>query len=377
MVLPQAALVVLIALSPKLSSPVRFAAALSLIACSLYIMLAYTLSNDTNYGVGTSLLGMVVSGTATHVLLTDPIKDVRYLRDADPSPLAARPLYKRMWFAACFVYNLRCVGTNINVMSRITVPFQGRRQVWYMRQGLRFLLAYMVNDLCETWISMNRHVYPPSLFNPTAHVVPENLKTWKRALGGFAYISRLYATIDMENIILAVVTVALGISSPDDWPDMFGSVSHAYTVRRFWGYTWHHMMQHHFRVWGMFVVRALGIPRRTRLSSFVQLHVAFALSALQHAFGDLMVGWRFFGRSMPFFLLNGLAITIEDQFLAAAKTLGVKQTLATKALGYIWVVSWFGWSLVTSRYVDWLMEADSGVLPNPVSPTKAIVLPIL
>ncbi|TFK83286.1 hypothetical protein K466DRAFT_498755 [Polyporus arcularius HHB13444] len=338
-------------------------------------MLAYTWSHDANYGTGSTLFGLIFAGTTTLVLLTDPMNEVRYVRDKDPSPLATRPLHRRVWIAACLLCNLRCVGTNIQVTKHLTAPFPGSRRAWYIRQGRRFLSAYLVNDICETWIGLNRHVYPPSLVAPATHVALQDVKIWERALGGFALTGRIYATMAMDNIALSVITVALGMYSPEDWPALFGSISQAYTIRRFWGYTWHHALQRHLRAWGIFVVRALRIPRGTRLSSLVQLHVAFLLSGLQHALGDLMVGWRYTGRSMPFFLLNGVAITIEDLFLTVARSLGARSTPATKLLGYVWVVLWFGWS--APLLVDWMMEADLNLISLPVSPTKLLVLPVL
>ncbi len=122
----------------------------------------------------------------------------------------------------------------------MTVPFRGSRRAWYIRQGWRFLSAYLINDICETWIGLNRHVYPPSLVSPPTHVVPQDVKIWWRALGGFALTGRIYATLTMDNIALSVITVALGMYSPEDWPDLFGSISQAYTVRRVWGYVYSH-----------------------------------------------------------------------------------------------------------------------------------------
>ncbi|KAG8169352.1 hypothetical protein KVR01_000097 [Diaporthe batatas] len=38
------------------------------------------------------------------------------------------------------------------------------------------------------------------------------------------------------NNVGAVVAVLLGLSSPTDWPPLYGPFSEAYTIRRFWGY---------------------------------------------------------------------------------------------------------------------------------------------
>jgi hypothetical protein len=42
--------------------------------------------------------------------------------------------------------------------------------------------------------------------------------------------------IDVHYRVLAVVSVGLGISSPRQWPALFGSITETYTLRGFWGY---------------------------------------------------------------------------------------------------------------------------------------------
>lgn len=41
--------------------------------------------------------------------------------------------------------------------------------------------------------------------------------------------------IDVQYRITAMISVGLGISKPDQWPAMFGSIFETYTLRRFWG----------------------------------------------------------------------------------------------------------------------------------------------
>lgn len=41
---------------------------------------------------------------------------------------------------------------------------------------------------------------------------------------------------------VAVVAVGLRLYQPCDWPLLYGRLSDAYSVRRFWAYSWHQMM---------------------------------------------------------------------------------------------------------------------------------------
>jgi hypothetical protein len=42
--------------------------------------------------------------------------------------------------------------------------------------------------------------------------------------------------IDVHYRVLAVASVGLGVSSPHQWPALFGSITETYTLRGFWGY---------------------------------------------------------------------------------------------------------------------------------------------
>ena len=139
----------------------------------------------------------------------------------------------------------------------------------------------------------------------------------------------------------------------------------------------------HFSYWGKFVVRVFGVPRGTWISSQVQLYTAFALSALIHASGDLMVlgGTRVLDGSMPFFAANAFAISIEDALLAAARRVlgkkdGERVTRGVRVLGYVWVIGWM--SVLAPMYVRWMFEVGVVMAPVlPFGPLQTIVVPWL
>ena len=117
---PEVALVLLIALSPQLSPFLRFAASVALIAAILYTMLSYT-SGDlaTDYGLGGTVLGPIIFYVPTLVWFSDPMRDFKYLRDPDPTPLADRPFPVRLWNAWCVLRNWRFVGWNVQVSAAV------------------------------------------------------------------------------------------------------------------------------------------------------------------------------------------------------------------------------------------------------------------
>ena len=99
----------------------------------------------------------------------------------------------------------------------------------------------------------------------------------------------------------------------------------------------------------------LKLPRGTNRSSYTQLYVAFLLSGLLHFTGDFIIEKRIVYYSFKFFLLQAIAITLEDFILYIAKRLLRRERIELKpgktdeswaevvarVIGYCWVTLWF------------------------------------
>jgi len=131
--------------------------------------------------------------------------------------------------------------------------------------------------------------------------------------------------------------VATGCYEPKDCPPLFGPWRDAYTLRRLWGRTWQQIMRRFVAPIGKAIARGLGFEPGSTLSSFTQLYAAFIVSGLIHTLGDAMVGVQYFGSSMPFFVAQAVAITVEDAIIRLARRAGiVKSTSLTRTFGYIY-----------------------------------------
>ena len=51
------------------------------------------------------------------------------------------------------------------------------------------------------------------------------------------------------------------------------------------------------------------------------------------------------GMSIQFFLLQAVAITLEDAVIALGSRLGHKESIAFKLIGFAWVFAWFAFSM--------------------------------
>lgn len=96
----------------------------------------------------------------------------------------------------------------------------------------RIIKFYLLTDACETYIARN------PLFAKTGSAASSvtSQGALLRCVNIFAMVGTEYCRMSMQYLLLAVCAVAIGLTYPQDWPDVFGSWSHAYTVRQFWGY---------------------------------------------------------------------------------------------------------------------------------------------
>ena len=92
----------------------------------------------------------------------------------------------------------------------------------------------------------------------------------------------------------------------------------------------------------------LRLKKGTKVSFYVQIYVAFAISVMIHVAGDYsLLGSWLQGGALRFFLLQAIGITIETTVIDIAKLLSIQGPW--HYLGYIWVIMWF-----TYTVPDWM-----------------------
>ncbi|PCH35769.1 hypothetical protein WOLCODRAFT_133975 [Wolfiporia cocos MD-104 SS10] len=321
------------------------------VRCAALVGYAYVLSRacsfstgsvHRDYSLGCMLMGQLI--TTFHLLcLSNPLAQFRH--ESDLVPPSELSFLRRVYWSMCVFFNNRGVGWSYQVSNVPPRPSEAR---WtFVRQQLFAVFRwYLVLDIAQ---SLQR--YCPQLFRH---------ETGTRALVAEGLVHRCVtiAIVAVQYTLLSVVCVAAGISVPRDWPAIYGSWADAYTVRRFWGRSYHQMLRRYTRSIGKAVCQLLCLRPRSKASSYVQLYAAFAVSGLMHCGGDLMVSRGIFGASFPFYFMQAIAIMFEDAVIGIARRLGLKSSNAwTRFVGYIWLVVWLGIS--APWYVNWSMRAGA------------------
>lgn len=195
-------------------------------------------------------------------------------------------------------------------------------------------------------------------------------------LRGYMSVSWVWESIvvlDGANAALGLVAVITGFDSPEDWPPLFGNLSHiSGGMRRFWSHFWHPLAVRPYRNYGRLVADAVvsvlcrGGDRARRSGLTACLHamitalVVFLLSGLSH----MAVSWNLGMHDwfdVWWFLLNFAACAVETAALAALRRLARRaglehqlQEIGNSWLGSLvgsaWVGIFFFWSVPLWRY---------------------------
>ncbi|KAJ3484046.1 hypothetical protein NLJ89_g12014 [Agrocybe chaxingu] len=165
-------------------------------------------------------------------------------------------------------------------------------------------------------------------------------------LGSVLYPAMICLSMSVYHTALSIVSVWSGMSEPQDWPRLFGSPWGMYTVRRVWGTEWHQLFRSVFTAHAEFLVQVLHLSPKSKITTYLKLFIVLTLSGIMHLVGDYTVfhSWTSSG-ALHTFILQGVAIALEDRVLAIARKVGFKETLFSRCLGYVWVIAWFSISL--------------------------------
>ncbi|KAJ3979636.1 membrane bound O-acyl transferase family-domain-containing protein, partial [Lentinula detonsa] len=103
----------------------------------------------------------------------------------------------------------------------------------------------------------------------------------------------------------------------------FGSLKEAYSVRNFWGPTWHQFTRRFMASKFLVITSTLGVMPESLTAVFIKLYTTFFVPASMHSLGDYMVGREYFGLSFAFFFLQPFAIMFEEVVKVIIRRLGL------------------------------------------------------
>jgi hypothetical protein len=290
--------------------------------------------------------------SALHVLvLVDPIKEYQYTKSNARSrekfgPPVGLSWSGRVYWAWSAIMSLRGVGWNYQTPHVPTPHKHTTRAEFSFYTLAKLCLYFLLVDLAQTTLEIGPFLPVHYQTLPIDFSI-RSLPYHQRILCTFTWFLAAYAGINAQYYTVALFCVATGLSESEDWPAPFGSLTDAYSVRNFWAKVWHAFIRRLCVSPGRRLIRLLGMSSKSLPGALMQLYTAFFVSALTHSIGDYAVAPEYYGASISFFMLQPVAITMEEvvKFASPGGIAGRNQSKSLlpgfrRVIGYIWVVWW-------------------------------------
>lgn len=195
-----------------------------------------------------------------------------------------------------------------------------------LRTLLRIAGTILCLDVCQYAMGNYAYIQKPlrSPFFEEPILVQVSL-TWLHQLAAFVAINLPYQ-------IGALIAVASGLQTPEDWPPLFGKLSDAYLISRAWGRTWHQLLRRPFGILTPYMQNWLGATSRGTKRT-VSLICSFAISGCFHWAGALNLPWTPSAHGLfTYFIMQAPVIRLEDLVLDWGKRKGIKANCKSNRL---------------------------------------------
>ncbi|OAX35425.1 hypothetical protein K503DRAFT_868279 [Rhizopogon vinicolor AM-OR11-026] len=279
-------------------------------------------------------IGMEIGSTAMDaihmLLLIRPLHVFRQLKQTDSADKL--PWFERFKWVRELCSSPRGIGWHHQVKNLPQYSAKSRTEI-VLTLIVKAVKHYVWFDIGLYYMRNNAVFQSPAAF--ASQMLFRRLISCSLFLGTYFCMG-----IAAHSLIVALV-VSCTSAEPNSWPSVFGKWEDAYTIRRFWGRTWHQMLRRYVAPFGKRLTSFIGFKSGTNGSSYTQLYAGFIASGATHLAADAVLNPAHIGMSVPFFIYQALAITFEDMVIAAAHRAGMKETIWTRVLGYVWVISWF------------------------------------
>jgi hypothetical protein len=178
------------------------------------------------------------------------------------------------------------------------------------------------------------------------------------------WVVAVVTKLDAAHTVLSLIAVTIiRLDQPCDWPPLFGSFYNSWSIRRFWGTSWHQINLRAYQNYAQLFVRNVSFLRpASREEKVGKIFVIFLLSGLIHAMSLWSLGdrcsWRL---DIWWFCMNfiggGLETAVERSLKFFVRRLGkgelyefLIRSVWTKLLGFMWVYLFLFWSVPKWQY---------------------------
>ncbi|PPR01958.1 hypothetical protein CVT24_011107 [Panaeolus cyanescens] len=299
------------------------------------------------YAIGIKLTTITLL-TSTDILLSEPQSEFRTKDHQSRSAYnSSSPFLSRLWWGLCVWINPRGINFAHEPKNLPPRPTETTNRAFYRRQ-IKGIVPYLILWELVGWLNRSNPYYY-QLVDPSS--ITGYRRLWR--LAGVTYWFHLAYMLSPGYRLMSIVGVALGLSKPRNWPDMFASPREAYTIRRFWGIFWHKLFRRIFTTHADFIASKLQLPKTGLFQRYFKTFVIFGFSGILHLGGDAIAMHSITDSGLMItFLLQAVAIMTEDGVLWLLGRAGLRRSRFTKMVGYVYVFLWFSWCTTFSSDIQ-------------------------
>jgi hypothetical protein len=265
---------------------------------------------------------------------------------------------KRLVFAVENLWNMRGIGTKMEIA---TIPpwssedllFVPSRNKELKRHIRNLILSYLILDLFANQplpdLEMISHKRE-TLLGRIAEIGTEEVIF--RFFATLGFWVNTFCVIQFINSAVSLFYIGLYLYPIEMTPPIWGKLSDAYSVRQFWGKTWHQTIRRPLvHVSEFFVHTLLNIEKGSLQARYCKLITCFFLSGALHFPADLSLGITSQeSNAIQYFLTTALIIMFEDFIQYWFRQLAGGQSKWSTYIGYAWVCFYMYWMTPSWAY---------------------------
>lgn len=276
------------------------------------------------------------------------------------------PITQRLPWALELFSVTRGIGWNWRVsgIPKSTAPKSRSRFVTAQLLTIIAMYAglYLVEVTCQGLLASYSS---PGTTNANAvQTLAGNLVMYALIVLGLALV--VYSHFALFVLPLSILCVGLQVGpvawrDMSAWPPDYGSLWEAYSLRRFWGITWHQQLRRHTGAPAAYLFSFLPDAVRTskrrsaRLTRrYMLMLITFVISGLIHTSGSYHVSRGLglplsYGGEVKYFISQAISIMIEDfgcWLLRIDDRSAGEASTVRRWVGYIVTAGWYFWSRV-------------------------------
>ena len=149
------------------------------------------------------------------------------LRPLEQKPLSKMSLKDRLWWAANITVNPRGIGWTHEPTQHLP-PRPSSTPRKFILSQLMWMVFYILQfDIASILMRTNPY------FATGGPSFTASSWLWRSTV--WLFVLLVYSMMSVLCIASSIVSVAIGMTEPRDWPHLFGSPLDSYTVRKCWG----------------------------------------------------------------------------------------------------------------------------------------------